>query len=192
MRAGESFVYIRGTPGSGRSHLLEAACHEARENGRPAIYLAGLQTYEPDILRDLEAIPLVCLDDVHLIAGAGDWELALFHLINGIRDKGNRLLVSADRAAGQLPVRLGDLRSRLLGAFSIETDRLSDEQKLAALQIRACNRGFEMSDEVGRYILGRTDRSMGNLIRLLQRLETETLAHQRKLTIPFVKRTLRL
>lgn len=187
-----NFVYVWGLPGSGRSHLLEAACHEARESGRPVIYLSGLDKYEPEILTDLESRSLVCLDDIHSVAGDHQWELALFHLINGIKDNRNRLVVAAETRPASLPVKLEDLRSRLLSAVSVETDRLPDEQKLTALQLRARNRGFDLSDEVGRFILGRTDRSMANLIQMLQQLEEETLAHQKKLTIPFVKQALHL
>lgn len=187
-----NFVYVWGQPGSGRSHLLEAACHEAREAGHAPIYLSSLEKYEPGILADLEARALVCLDDIHAVAGDHDWELALFHLINGIRDNRNRLVVAASTRAANLPVKLEDLRSRLLSAVSVETDQLPDERKLTALQLRARNRGFDLSDEVGRFILGRTDRSMGNLIHMLQQLEEESLAHQKKLTIPFVKQALHL
>jgi len=186
------FVYVWGRPGTGRSHLLEAACHEARVHHQPAIYLSRLDRYDPEILRDLEHKELVCLDDVQKVVGNANWELALFHLINGIRDHRKRLILAANIRPGNLPVKLDDLRSRLLSAVSIETNHLSDEQKLEALQLRAENLGFELNDEVGRFILGRTDRRMSNLIDLLRRLEVETLAHQKKLTIPFVKQTLHL
>lgn len=192
LHSAGSPVLIWGAPGSGRSHLLEAACHEAHNEGCSAIYLAKLDEHGPEILRDLETVELVCLDDVDRIVGDADMELALFHLINGSRDHDHRLILASDCAASQLSVELNDLRSRLLGAVSIQTDQLSDDEKLAALRIRAHNRGFELNEEVGHYILGRAGRSMSNLVSLLHRLETESLTHQRKLTIPFVKSVLRI
>lgn len=190
-RAG-NFVYVWGEHGSGRSHLLEAACHLARQTQQSAMYLAGLQQYEPEILQDLESRALICLDDVQAIAGDREWELALFHLINGVRDNRNRLIVSGNTPAGNLSMTLEDVRSRLLSAVSVETSRLSDEQKLIVLQQRARNRGFDLSEDVGRFILSRTDRNMRSLIEMLRKLEVETLAHQKKLTIPFVKQALHL
>ncbi|MEX2488507.1 MAG: DnaA regulatory inactivator Hda [Pseudomonadales bacterium] len=192
LHSAGNFVYVWGEQGSGRTHLLQAACHRAWQTQQPAMYLSGLQQYEPEILQDLESRALICLDDVQSVTGDREWELGLFHLINGVRDNGNRLIVSADTPAGNLSIILEDLRSRLLSAVSVETSRLSDEQKLIVLQQRARNRGFDLSEDVGRFILSRTDRNMGSLIKMLGKLEVETLAHQKKLTIPFVKQTLHL
>ena len=51
-------------------------------------------------------------------------------------------------------------------------------------------RGLQMSDEVGRFILTRGERSMSALFELLERLDQASLQAQRKLTIPFLKETL--
>ena len=67
---------------------------------------------------------------------------------------------------------------------------LSDEDKLRALQLRASRRGLHMSDDVGRFILTRGERSMNALFELLERLDQASLQEKRKLTIPFLKETL--
>lgn len=36
---GEPFLYLWGAPGSGRSHLLQAACHAASDRDLRALYL---------------------------------------------------------------------------------------------------------------------------------------------------------
>ena len=74
----------------------------------------------------------------------------------------------------------------------IETDVLDDKEKVGMLMRRASNRGFTLNDEVARFILDRSPRDMHHLIELLGKLEMETLRQQRKLTIPFVKKTLQL
>jgi DnaA family protein len=54
-----------------------------------------------------------CLDDLQAIAGKADWEEALFHLFNRLRDSGRRLLIAASTSPRELPVKLADLKSRL-------------------------------------------------------------------------------
>lgn len=179
---------VWGRAGTGRSHLLQAACHAAPGG----IFFAELARLSPDLLRDLEQRPLVCLDDVDTILGQPDWEEALFHLMNGVKDRGGRLLMSAVSPANQQTIKLADLRSRFLAATAIETDALTDEQKVTVLVSRARHWGFELSGEVGRFILSRSPRDMNGLLDMLKRLEMETLRQQKRVTIPFVKHTLEL
>jgi DnaA family protein len=180
--------FIWGRAGSGRTHLLQAACHATVGS----IYLGQLERLSAEILRDLESLPLVCLDDVDSILGDKDWEEGLFHLMNGIKDRGGRLLMAAEAPANQQNIQLLDLRSRLKAATAIETDQLDDEQKILVLQRRAQHWGFDLTADVGRFIISRSSRDMVKLLDMLKRLEMETLRQQKLVTIPFVKHTLQL
>jgi len=188
----KGMVFVWGAPGTGRSHLLQAACHDARDAGESPIYLTGLAQHAAGVLDGLEQLPLVCIDDIHEILPSEAWETALFHLVNAVRDRGGRLIVSANCAPARLDVGLADLRSRLLGAASIETDNLDDSQKLAVLKQKAAVQGFDLGDEVGRFIMSRADRDVRTLMDLFAKLEIETLRRQKKVTIPFVKEVLGL
>ncbi len=85
---GETFFFCWGCAGSGRTHLLQACCHQAASAGRSAAYVSlreagGLATA---LLEGWEQFDLVCIDDVDAIAGDSDWEEALFHLYNRMRE----------------------------------------------------------------------------------------------------------
>ncbi|MDE2089589.1 MAG: hypothetical protein KGJ12_06170, partial [Gammaproteobacteria bacterium] len=90
----------------------------------------------------------------------------------------------------ELGLRLPDLVSRLGGGPVYALRALDDEAKLAALRLRAMGRGFELPEEVGRYLLRRCPRELGALFNLLDRLDRASLAAQRRLTIPFIKTVL--
>jgi len=184
----EPFIYVWGTEGSGKSHLLQAACHAVTEQGGQAIYLplseAGLA---PSMLEGLEGMALVCLDDLDAIAGKPEWEQALFHLYNRLRDSGNRLLAAGRASPSGMGLRLADLTSRLSWGPVFQLSPLDDSGKAAALQQRAANRGMHMPQEVAAYLLQRAPRDMHALFALLERLDEVSLAAQRKLTIPFVR-----
>ncbi|WP_324733822.1 DnaA regulatory inactivator Hda [Pseudomonas paeninsulae] len=188
----ESLIYLWGGAGVGRTHLLQAACLRFEQLGEPAVYLplAELVEHGPNMLDNLEQFELVCLDDLDAVAGLSEWEEALFHLFNRLRDSGRRLLLAASSSPRELPVKLADLQSRLTLALVFQLQSLSDEDKLRALQLRASRRGLHLSDEVGRFILTRGERSMSALFELLERLDQASLQAQRKLTIPFLKEIL--
>ncbi len=79
-----------------------------------------------------------------------------------------------------------------LGGRSHKLQPLSDEDKLQALQLRARLRGFELPEDVGRFLLKRLDREMRTLFMTLDQLDRASITAQRKLTIPFVKEILKL
>ena len=191
--SGEAFVYLWGSPGCGLTHLLQAACHEAQRYGLSVQYLPlrDLAGYAPDeLFVGLESVDLVCLDCLPAVAGRPDWELAIFNLYNRLRDEGKRLLVAAEHGPRELALTLEDLRSRLQWGLTYQVHSLSDDDKQLALQLRARARGLELSDDVAQYIIQRLPRDTNELFWQLQRLDYASLAEQRKLTIPFVKKVL--
>jgi DnaA-homolog protein len=190
---GETFVYLWGAPGCGLTHLLQAACHQAQSLGMTVQYLPlrDLAGYAPEeLFVGLESIDLVCLDCLPTVAGRADWELAIFNLYNRLREQGRRLLVAAEQSPRELALSLEDLRSRLQWGVTYQVHSLTDEDKQQALQMRARARGLELSDDVAQYIIQRLPRDTNELFWQLARLDHASLAEQRKLTIPFVKKVL--
>lgn len=189
---GERFVFIHGATGSGKSHLLQAACHAASESGLSVVYLplAQREQFRVEMLEGLENMGMLCIDDLDAIAGDAEWEEAIFHLYNRVRDAEARLIVAANNHPMALAVQLPDLQSRLVWGLVYKLQPLDDEQLTAALQLRAKGRGLELPAEVVAYLLKRCARDMNSLFDLLEKLDRESLVAQRKLTIPFVRQFL--
>ncbi|MFY9180210.1 MAG: DnaA regulatory inactivator Hda [Venatoribacter sp.] len=187
--AGESFLYLWGSQSSGRTHLLQAACHYADLLGHHCAYLAldEVITYGPSVLEGLENLPLVVLDNLDTIAGNEQWEEALFGLYNQIHDRQSLLVVAASLPAKQLPFKLADLVSRLNWGVIYQVKPLNDEEKANALRLRAKQRGFDISEDVARYTLTHGPRDMRRLFEFLEKLDQASLTEQRKPTLQFVK-----
>lgn len=184
-------VFLWGGRGTGKTHLLQAACHAAADCGTAAYApLARAGELTPGFLEGLEGLALVCVDDVQAIAGAAEWENGLFHLFNRIRAAGGRLVVAADVPLHAIGLRLPDLVTRLGWGLVFQLKALSDEQKGRAMQLRANARGLELGDNVVRFLLRRYARDTGALFGLLDRLDEASLSTQRRLTIPFVRELL--
>ncbi|SFN12455.1 regulatory inactivation of DnaA Hda protein [Izhakiella capsodis] len=190
-----SYFYIWAREGSGRSHLLHAACAHlsARNQAVGYVPLDKRTWFVPEVLDGMEQLALVCIDNIECIAGDQPWEMAIFNLYNRILEGGKtRLIITGDRPARQLNLQLPDLASRLDWGQIYRLQPLSDEDKLQALQLRARQRGFELPEDVGRFLLKRLDREMRTLFTTLDRLDHASISAQRKLTIPFVKEILGL
>ncbi len=189
---GEQFTYLWGKIGVGRTHLLQGICNDASKYGLGAVYLplADLSQNSPLMLQGLERLHLICIDDIEVISGDSSWEEALFHLFNRIRAHNHHLVVAANCAPALLAVKLADLKSRLAWGVTYQIQPLDDNQLVAALQLRAKQRGLELSQEVGLFLMRRAMRAMPHLYALLDKLDQASLAAQRRLTIPFVKSVL--
>ncbi len=186
---GEHLVFVWGAKGVGRTHLLNALCNQASHHKKLSVYLplSELQLHSPSVLAEISHIPIICLDDLHSIGGDKLWEEAIFSLYNEMRDKGGRLVISANSVPHRLPIVLQDLISRIQAMLVFEVLALTDEQKTGALQAYALHKSFELSDEVAQFILTRGQRDMSTLVQIIKKLERDSLSNHRKITIPFVK-----
>lgn len=188
-------VYFWAPVCAGRSHLLHAACNEMAQKGKPVVYIP-LKKYKqltPALLDGMEQTSLICIDDINMVAGKSDWELAIFDLYNRCLEINHcSLYITANTPPAELSISLPDLVSRLKWGQVYKLNPLSDEQKLLALQCRAALRGFELPDDVGQFLFKRLDRQMDSLFSALDCLDQASIRAQRKLTIPFVKEILSL
>lgn len=194
-KEGERFVYLCGSRGVGCSHLLQASCHAAHQNGFRSVYLPLDQlvtTASCEVLSGLESFDLVCLDDVHRVAANNNWEEAVFHLYNQIRDNDGRMVVAAKDLPRNLGLSLPDLESRLSWGVLYQVQPLCDQNKMHVLIARASDRGIRLSEDVAKYIMTHCPRHMTTLFAALDALDKASLAAQRRLTIPFVKEVLQI
>ncbi len=187
--SGEPLAYLWGGAGTGKTHLLQAACHVAAARGAGAFYLplADAGALAPRMLEGMQSLDLICLDDLDAIAGQSEWERALLGLFDALRAAGGRLLVTACAAPSALELGLWDLGSRLTWGPVFALHRLDDAGCLELLCLRARARGLELSADAARYLLHRWPRDPAALMAVLARLDAAALAAQRRLSIPFIR-----
>ena len=189
-RATGEAVWIWGRAGSGRSHLLQAACADRARRSAIYVPLSQHDDLRPEMLDGLETLDLVALDDVDRVAASAAWNAALFRLFNGLHAEGGALVLAAAGPPAAAGFGLQDLASRAAAAAVYQLKPLDDSDRLSALQLHAAARGLELSEAAGQYLLTRVSRDMAGLCRWLETLDEASLAAQRKLTIPLIRETL--
>ena len=183
-------LWLWGRPGTGKSHLLRAACAAAGERGGAATYIELQTATAPGLLEGCETLDLVGLDDIDRVAGEADWNAAIFRLYTLLQDGSGRLLISSSAPPATLRFTLADLRSRLLAAPVHHLRELDEDGQIQALEERAARRGLELSREAAAYLVHRLPRDMHSLCAVLDRLDEAALVAQRRLTVPFLREVL--
>lgn len=192
--AGSDWLFLAGRGGVGKTHLALATCAAAEAASRRAVYLP-LQVAAGRVRSALDALDgndVVALDGVDAVVGARDDELALFEFHNHARSAGIAVLYTADAAPDALALTLPDLRSRLAQCTRIILSPLDEAGRREVLRDRAQRRGLVLDDAVLDWLLRRVDRDLASLTALLDRLDRASLAAQRRITVPFLRKTLDL
>ncbi|MEO6103280.1 MAG: DnaA regulatory inactivator Hda [Pseudoxanthomonas sp.] len=190
--AASDWLYLAGAPGTGKTHLALAVCAVAEQAGRRSAYLplAAASGRMADALEALEGNDVVALDGLEAIAGDREDEVALFDFHNRARSAGLNVLYTAREVPDSLGLALPDLRSRLSQCNRAVLDSLDDHARAKVLRDRAQRRGLVLEEAAIDWLLVRTDRDLVSLIAALDRLDRESLAAQRRVTVPFLRQVL--
>lgn len=159
------FIYLWGSSGSGKSHLLLACSELARQN----------------------AVATVIADDVQRLDEEA--QIALFNTYNRLRENGGALIASGDAAPMQMGLR-DDLATRLSWGLVYQLQPLSDEEKTQALKTHAEERGMKLPDEVLEYCLRHLRRDLPTLMATLDALDKWSLTAKRPVTLPLLRQML--
>jgi len=196
----DSFIYLWGEHGVGKSHLLQAVCETAELNNLSASYLSfnsiinstevnpeDLIVYLSSLLENLESNDIICLDDFQLIAGNRELEEQIFGFYNRIKDCNKVLIIASSGSVNSLDIIIPDLKSRLSHGVSYKLSPLDDDDKKKLLKTRAHERGMFLSDDLAKYLISRGKRDIAGLFEMLDNLDQESLRQKRKLSIPFAR-----
>lgn len=189
LDAAAPWLYLSGPRGSGKTHLLIAACAAASETGRSAQYLSLARLTPPraGAIRGFGGSDLLALDDLDVVAGDREAEHALFDLYNRCRGERTHLLFAASAPPAQLGIGLPDLVSRLGACTQASLRALDEAERRELLRTRARERGIELDDVVLDWLFARSKRDLATLFDLLDRIDRSSLAAQRRVTVPFLR-----
>ena len=183
---GYSGIILWGAESAGKTHLLCALAHHAKNAGLKIHYL------QADLLKQGQgakatAKQIYLLDDLEDFIVDSEAEQALLSLIERIKHAQALLLITTKQPLNRAVISLNDLSSRLKALDNFELIGLDDAQKRKVIQQRALQRGIILSDEVVSWLFTHTSRDLALLLNLLAQIDTASLAQKRKVSIPLIK-----
>jgi chromosomal replication initiator protein len=145
---GSAPLYIFGTSGLGKTHLLNAIAHEAHGRGLTVIY-APAERFGNDYVRALSSnsieqfraryrsCDVLLLDDIQFLEGKEKFQTEFFHVFNDLHGGGKRIVISGDRPPSQLSGLSDALRTRLGWGLAADLQKPQYETRLAILRAKA-------------------------------------------------------
>lgn len=186
----QTFVWSKAA--RGKTHLLQAICHQAAEENKNAAYipLKKLVESDPRLLHGMEQLDIICVDDTHLAGNDKDWAVELFNLVNRCREQKTPLVFSCTKKPQEMSLALEDLRSRLMWGPMFYLKKLEDEDLLKTITKRATQLGLEIPLQAAQYLLTRSRRDIKELLEIIDQLDKETIIQQRRVTLPLIRSVL--
>lgn len=140
-------LFLYGGVGLGKTHLMHAIAHELRLR-RPemnVLYLSAEQFMYRFVqaLRDrkmmdfkeiFRSVDVLMVDDVQFIAGKDSTQEEFFHTFNALVDQNKQIIISADRAPGEIKDLEDRVKSRLQCGLVVDLHPTDYELRLGILQ----------------------------------------------------------
>lgn len=167
-------LVIIGPSASGKSHLISTL-----KNKYKILKAEDINQEKTNILELKDLI----IENIEKI----DNHNFFLHVINIVKEKNYKILLTSRLSIKQLNIKLEDLRSRLL-AYSHSKILLPTDDVLRGIIIKISrDKGLLLNDSVINFILSHIERSYAVINNLLNELDQLSLIKKKKITIPFVK-----
>ncbi len=184
-----NFYLIWGNEGRGKSYVMRALHRKYLEDGKQSFHFSfkDKKVTSSEILTNLDSLEAVFIEDLHSMEISGDWEKAMFNLINECYISGTKVYLSSNIVPKDLKISLKDLSSRLSSFTAIEVPEITEEEKIQALLQSSERKGFLLDDKTINYIISYTSRSLSDLLRLLNELDSFSLQKKKKISPSLVR-----
>ncbi len=160
-------LYLHAAVGLGKTHLLQAAAHDAQSLGRRVVYLtaerfmygfvSALKAQTAIAFKEkLRGIDILVIDDIQFLQGKSIQQ-EFCHTLNALIDAHRQIVIAADRPPSELESLDERVRSRLAGGLCVEIGGLDEALRVRILEgriaaARRANPAFDVPQDVTAFV----------------------------------------
>jgi chromosomal replication initiator protein len=197
-------LFIYGGVGLGKTHLLHAIGHHARQRDpRLRLSYVSSEKFTNDLINAIRfdatvefrnryrSVDLLLIDDIQFIAGKERTQEEFFHTFNDLYDSSKQIVISSDRVPREIPTLEERLRSRFEWGLIADIQAPDLETKAAILRKKAQAQGVRLPDEVSLFIAKHVKSSIRELEGSLVRLAAQASFTHRDITLDLAQQVLK-
>ena len=152
-------LFIYSPPGLGKTHLLHAIAHHARQLGKSALYTSSedftngfidaIRNRKTDEFRRIHrSVDILLVDDIQFIAGKDQTQEGFFHTFNALHNANKQVVIACDRPPSGLALLQERLVSRFEWGLVADIQAPEVETRTAILRHLASSEPVNIGDEV--------------------------------------------
>jgi chromosomal replication initiator protein len=158
-------LFLYGSVGLGKTHLLHAVCHDSRQNHNGlSIQFLSCEQFVNGFISAIEegrlsefqnqyrTVDVLIIDDVQFLREREQSQEEFFHTFNALYNNRRQIVLTADCAPGQLPSLEERLTSRFKWGLVARLDPPSYETRIAIVKKKAHLRGIELPEGIAELI----------------------------------------
>lgn len=179
-------LFVFGTTGVGKTHLIQAIGVKIKENNpRTRVLYISADVFEkqyitavrnnkvPDFINFYQSIDVLIIDDIQYLAGKIATLNTFYHIFNHLHQSQKQLIISSDCRPADMDGMIPRLLSRFKWGMTVELEKPDYELRRSVLEQKALQDGLTIPDDVIEYIATNVTES----IRELEGIVTALLAH---------------
>lgn len=197
-------LFIHGSVGLGKTHLLQAICHELlRHTPAPKIYFLPCESFVNEYIIGVQKNSLAAfrsryrnadilfVDDIHFLAGKEASQEEFFHTYNALHGSGRQMVLASDSQPKDIQLIQEQLISRFNSGLVVRVDTPAFETRVALLDARARERGHTLPEDVTHFIASNIQSNFRELEGAVNKLIAFSSVSGRKIDVEMSQEVLR-
>jgi chromosomal replication initiator protein len=169
-------LFLYGSVGLGKTHLLHAVCHGVRKDSPQASiqfmsceefvnrFISAIEHGKlPEFQNQFRTVDVLVIDDVQFLSEREQSQEEFFHTFNAIYNNQRQIVLTGDCAPGEIPALEERLISRFKWGLVARIDAPTYETRVAIVQKKAHLRGLEISEDIAEYIANKVKANIREL-----------------------------
>ena len=195
-------LFIHGSVGLGKTHLLHAMFLRLQEGGHKVLYLpcesfvnnyiSTIKTGDWDSFRNkYREIDVLLIDDVHFLANSQSTREEFFHTFNALYTRQKQIVLSSDCPPEEIPTIEERLISRFRWGLITRVDPPGFETSVAIIQKKTSLLKMELSYDVACYLADNVVSSIREIEGTLTNIHRYATMNESKVDLNLVKQIIR-
>ncbi len=195
-------LFIHGSVGLGKTHLLHAIFLRLQESGHRALYLpcenfvnnyiSTIKTGDWDSFRNkYREIDVLLIDDVHFLANSQSTREEFFHTFNALYTRQKQIVLSSDCPPEEIPTIEERLISRFRWGLIARVDPPGFETSVAIIQKKTALLNMELSYDVACYLAENIVSSVREIEGTLTNIHRYATMNEGKVDLSLVKQIIK-
>lgn len=178
-------LYIYGSVGLGKTHLMHAVARCLREKGKGKVVYLSAEKFMYQFVRalrdnnsmafkeQLRNVDVFMIDDIQFIAGKESTQEEFFHTFNALVDNGKQIIIAGDRAPMDLEGLDERLRSRMGWGLVADIRSSTLDLRLNIVKSKADMMGLPLPQDVAIFLANTITSNIRELEGALNRLAVQ-------------------